>query len=665
MLKRFNHYYLTEQIGSKPLRSAYLAHHVNDVSQQVLLKIFDPICLAQGSENLLSQVEWIKQLRHAHIVPVLDLGVEQGRPYVVSEYLSGGSLHRRLDSLSLGRLNLQEALTVVLQVGQALSYFHENAHLHQNVKAENIFFNNQGEALLADFCLSGFIDIAPLDYQSDPHHMCYMAPEQFVGSASEKSDQYALACLAYELIAGRVPFSAQSFAMMWASHYAEVPVPLSDLVPGLPERIGEAIFKAMAKDPSERYADIAAFLLALEGSGGSTVLAITRPVALFTLDPFAMGVTGSLGDMKGDLSVTTSLADMPSEGSLTTAPFGTSLSGAAFGTSLPGVSFDMSLPGVPFGMSLPGVPFGMSLPGIPLGTSLPGVSLGTNQSDMALGTSLPGVSLGTNQSDMALGTSLPGVSLGTSLPENSLEKSLQEDFLEKALGENPFEADQLNTPLTTYLLERWEHASNESHAETNSDMSTGPNRNHSFSIGHFWRNTKSSIPALWLGQIRLLAITSWLIQLRGYLGSHLSMVKTSSRRGLVLLSMLPVHLFKLRKHASTDYHTKKVVDANGLAGDAPVKPLSVGCVVQRRRNPISAVLLRKCRELPNPALWFVIAISIIVLITGMTSYMFWSSPSSHQLKSLNIKGHQTTINIKNVPIDNQLIITHAPGMPKP
>ena len=85
MLKRFNHYYLTEQIGSKPLRSAYLAHHVNDVSQQVLLKIFDPICLAQGSENLLSQVEWIKQLRHAHIVPVLDLGVEQGRPYVVSE----------------------------------------------------------------------------------------------------------------------------------------------------------------------------------------------------------------------------------------------------------------------------------------------------------------------------------------------------------------------------------------------------------------------------------------------------------------------------------------------------------------------------------------------------------------------------------------------------
>jgi len=90
--------------------------------------------------------------------------------------------------------------------------------------------------------------MAILDYQSDPRNMCYMAPEQFVGSASEKSDQYALACLAYELLAGRVPFSAQSFAMMWASHYAQLLVPLSDLVPDLPKRIGKAMLKAMAKD---------------------------------------------------------------------------------------------------------------------------------------------------------------------------------------------------------------------------------------------------------------------------------------------------------------------------------------------------------------------------------------------------------------------------------
>src|SRR5947207_11019016 len=119
MQKRFNHYDLIEQIGNKPLRSAYLAHHVNDVSQKVLLKIFDATCLAlnQESGRLLDQVKWIKQLRHAHMVPILDLGIERGQPYVVSEYLSRGSLRHRLDSLSPRRLSLKEALSIILQVG--------------------------------------------------------------------------------------------------------------------------------------------------------------------------------------------------------------------------------------------------------------------------------------------------------------------------------------------------------------------------------------------------------------------------------------------------------------------------------------------------------------------------------------------------------------------
>jgi len=110
MQKRFNHYCLTEQLGSKPLRSVYLAHHIQDVSHKVLLKIFDAPCLALGQENerFLHQVEWIKQLRHAHVVPILDLGVEQGQPYVVSTYLASGSLRRRLDSLSPRRLPLQK-----------------------------------------------------------------------------------------------------------------------------------------------------------------------------------------------------------------------------------------------------------------------------------------------------------------------------------------------------------------------------------------------------------------------------------------------------------------------------------------------------------------------------------------------------------------------------
>ncbi|HEX3641181.1 MAG TPA: protein kinase, partial [Ktedonobacteraceae bacterium] len=266
MQKHFHHYSLTERLASKPLRSVYLAHHVSDVSQEVVVKIFDSRCLKleQESKSLLQKVEWVKQFTHAHIVPVLDLGIEQGQPYIVSSYQSSGSLRDRLDRLAPERLDLQDALPIIFQVGRALRYAHQQNILHGNIKPENIFFNKLGEALLADFRLADLIDVTKLDYKSDPHSTCYMAPEQFSGTISEKSDQYGLACLAYELITGRTPFAIQGFSPMWTKQDTERAIPLSDLVPDLPEQAEEVVLKAMAKDPSERYANISIFIRALE-----------------------------------------------------------------------------------------------------------------------------------------------------------------------------------------------------------------------------------------------------------------------------------------------------------------------------------------------------------------------------------------------------------------
>src|SRR5260370_864725 len=230
MQKRFHRYYLTERLASRPLRSVYLAHHMSDASQQVVIKVFDASCLNldQESESLLQKVEWAKQFKHVHIVPVLDLGIEQGQPYVVSTYLSSGSLRHRLDCLSPQHLDLEEALPIIFQVGRALRYAHQHNIVHGNIKPENIFFNEQGKALLADFCVADFIDVTKLGYKSDPHTTCYMAPEQFSGTISEKSDQYALACLAYELITGHTPFSVQGFSPMWAKQNTQRAVLLSD-----------------------------------------------------------------------------------------------------------------------------------------------------------------------------------------------------------------------------------------------------------------------------------------------------------------------------------------------------------------------------------------------------------------------------------------------------
>ncbi len=265
MQKHFHHYYLTKQLASKSLRSTYLAHHISNPSEQVVIKIFDATCLnlEQESESLLQKIKLIKQLEHAHIVPILDFGIDQGQPYVVSTYLPSGSLRHRLDHLPSQSLDLQDALSIILQIGRTLRYAHQHNILHGNIKPENILFNEQGKVLVGDFPVLDCIDMTTPD-KPDPHTTCYMAPEQFNGTTSEKSDQYALASLAYELIMGHAPFSAQDFSSMQAKQNTQRAAPLSDLIPHLPEQAKEVVLKAMAKDPSERYANISIFMRALE-----------------------------------------------------------------------------------------------------------------------------------------------------------------------------------------------------------------------------------------------------------------------------------------------------------------------------------------------------------------------------------------------------------------
>jgi serine/threonine protein kinase len=337
MQERFNRYSLSREIASKPSGSAYLAHDINHPSQKVALKVFK-ISEQQG-QNLLQKVEEIRQLGHSSIVPTLDLGIEGGYFYVAREYLASNSLRQHLDSLSPKHLDLQEACKIVSRIGQAVSYAHQHKVIHGNLKPENIFLNEDGKVLLTDFGLACFTNATKLGNKSY-QQTTNLAPEQLAGTTTEKSDQYALACLAYELITGCAPFSPQSFYAVvppisvpresakaferresenkdlaglmqiestcensqcpdygkvengnirkfgktrrgvqrwqcktcqttWSSSstsvkYPTQPIPLSDLIPDLPEPIEDVIHKAMAKDPSERYATVAIFLRTLQ-----------------------------------------------------------------------------------------------------------------------------------------------------------------------------------------------------------------------------------------------------------------------------------------------------------------------------------------------------------------------------------------------------------------
>ena len=211
-------------------------------------------------ENWLKKVQRIKDCQHPHLVPILDMGIEEGQPFVVREYLPSKSLRSHLNQISPDRLELREALIIISQVGQALMYLHHHHLVHGNVKPENILFDANNRAVLADFSLVSRKDAIIRDQNTQEYAFCYLAPEQLAGSCDARSDQYALGCLAYELITGYVPFAARSLtSMMGQSSYA-VPAPLSQHGANLPASLEVAVLKTLARDPAERFFDFSLFL---------------------------------------------------------------------------------------------------------------------------------------------------------------------------------------------------------------------------------------------------------------------------------------------------------------------------------------------------------------------------------------------------------------------
>ena len=263
----FLHYCLVKELATKTSRITYLAYPSGETQNKVLLKIFDKECANQDHKMNSAGLNTLMSMDHPSIVPMLDIGVEQGKPYIVSEYRALGSVGRRLGHLKRGshkHMDWPDAVRIVQQIGQALSYAHSHEILHGNIKPENIFYYDNG-VQLTDFSLSPFIDVTKLGYKSDLHTTRYMAPEQFVGKTEKASDQYALACVAHELITGHVPFDAQSFSSMWGMHVHDYATPLSSYV-NVPMPIDAAILRALAKKSEDRYEDMDAFLRALENA---------------------------------------------------------------------------------------------------------------------------------------------------------------------------------------------------------------------------------------------------------------------------------------------------------------------------------------------------------------------------------------------------------------
>jgi serine/threonine-protein kinase len=201
-----------------------------------------------------------------HIVTIYDVGEHNDRPYIVMEYIGGGSLAQRL--ANGGPVPLRQALDWLEQAANALDAAHREGVVHRDVKPANLLLDRHDHIHVADFGIASAVGLASLTQTGTVLGTAsYLSPEQAQGErTTPASDLYSLAVVAFELVTGRRPFEGDSVAAEAAAHVTgEIPS-VCDVDPNAPCELDPVFAKALAKDPAQRYGSAAEFVAALRGS---------------------------------------------------------------------------------------------------------------------------------------------------------------------------------------------------------------------------------------------------------------------------------------------------------------------------------------------------------------------------------------------------------------
>lgn len=231
----------------------------------VAIKVLDPeLSAAIGPTRFRAEIETAARLAHPHIVPLFDSGEADGLFYYVMPLVAGESLRRRLGRER--QLPVEDAVQIAGEVAGALQYAHDEGLVHRDVKPENIILSG-GHALVLDFGIARSSDGVPSAETRTTAPVgtpTYMSPEQGAGSSVDgRTDQYALACVVYEMLAGQPPFGGPTGDNILHQHRTLEPRPVTALRPTAPQGVDRAITRALAKAPADRYPKMAAFAEAL------------------------------------------------------------------------------------------------------------------------------------------------------------------------------------------------------------------------------------------------------------------------------------------------------------------------------------------------------------------------------------------------------------------
>jgi eukaryotic-like serine/threonine-protein kinase len=271
-------YRLEGALGQGGMGAVYLAEDLKH-HRRVAIKVLRPeLAAGLGTDRFLREIEVAARLQHPGILPLHDSGQTDGWVYYIMPYVEGESLRDRL--ARQGELPVEETARIVTELLDALAYAHQKGVVHRDIKPDNIMLAGR-HALLLDFGVAKALSdsVEPAFVTTTGVALgtpSYMAPEQAVADkeVDHRADLYALGVVAYELLAGRRPFTGNSAQAIVAAQITATPADLRTHRPGVPEGLAYVVMRALARRPADRWQSAEEMLARLEpfvtASGGTT-----------------------------------------------------------------------------------------------------------------------------------------------------------------------------------------------------------------------------------------------------------------------------------------------------------------------------------------------------------------------------------------------------------
>jgi serine/threonine-protein kinase len=269
-------YRVQSRLGAGGMATVYRAKDESPLDRQVVVKVPHAALLVDPGfrKRFAKEINSLSKLEHPNIIPIYDVGEDDGVPFAVTKFLGGGDLSDRVEAAG-GQISPERIAEWLPRIAETLDFVHSRGYLHRDVSPGNIIFDDLGNAHLSDFGIATAVrSDDPDETARDLSNLTrpggfvgaatYAPPESIERKLNPAYDQYSLAVVVYEALCGQVPFERASSEAMLVAKNTQPPAPLDEKISGLPAGLVAAVMRALSKEPAKRFESSRAFAEAFQ-----------------------------------------------------------------------------------------------------------------------------------------------------------------------------------------------------------------------------------------------------------------------------------------------------------------------------------------------------------------------------------------------------------------